>query len=177
MDSPTRQRQCDAFARLDAIMEIGTAVPSERAAAGSLRWQSRTGLQGCDRAPGPRRSDCEAKSLAKVAVSARARNLSSGWLPASAAQGQARHRRQVRRARLKGHTRQISLQYLPLHLRHARESIRLRLGSRCSFANSFPGNTISNRDLRIGRPVHRVLSGNDGKAVQMSPTILPDVLL
>jgi lipid-A-disaccharide synthase len=33
MDSPARQRQCDAFARLDAIMEIGTAVPSERAPA------------------------------------------------------------------------------------------------------------------------------------------------
>jgi lipid-A-disaccharide synthase len=31
-DSPERQRQRDAFARLDAIMEIGTAVPSERAA-------------------------------------------------------------------------------------------------------------------------------------------------
>jgi lipid-A-disaccharide synthase len=32
-DSPARQRQCDAFARLDTIMEIGRAVPSERAAA------------------------------------------------------------------------------------------------------------------------------------------------
>jgi lipid-A-disaccharide synthase len=32
-DSPARQRQCEAFARLDAIMEIGRAVPSERAAA------------------------------------------------------------------------------------------------------------------------------------------------
>lgn len=32
-DSPQRQRQCEAFARLDAIMEIGRAVPSERAAA------------------------------------------------------------------------------------------------------------------------------------------------
>jgi lipid-A-disaccharide synthase len=33
VDSPARQRQCDAFAKLDAIMEIGRAVPSERAAA------------------------------------------------------------------------------------------------------------------------------------------------
>jgi lipid-A-disaccharide synthase len=33
VDSPARRRQCDAFARLDAIMEIGRAVPSERAAA------------------------------------------------------------------------------------------------------------------------------------------------
>ncbi len=32
-DSPARQRQCDAFARLDAVMEIGTAMPSQRAAA------------------------------------------------------------------------------------------------------------------------------------------------
>jgi lipid-A-disaccharide synthase len=32
-DSPARQRQCDAFARLDAIMEVGRAVPSHRAAA------------------------------------------------------------------------------------------------------------------------------------------------
>jgi lipid-A-disaccharide synthase len=32
-DSPERRRQCEAFARLDAIMEIGRAVPSERAAA------------------------------------------------------------------------------------------------------------------------------------------------
>jgi lipid-A-disaccharide synthase len=32
-DTPARQRQCDAFARLDTIMEIGTAVPSKRAAA------------------------------------------------------------------------------------------------------------------------------------------------
>jgi lipid-A-disaccharide synthase len=31
-DSPSRQRQIDAFARLDAIMEIGRAIPSERAA-------------------------------------------------------------------------------------------------------------------------------------------------
>jgi lipid-A-disaccharide synthase len=35
-DSPARRRQCDAFARLDAIMEIGLARPSERAAAAVL---------------------------------------------------------------------------------------------------------------------------------------------
>lgn len=33
VDSPARQRQCDAFARLDAVMEIGRAAPSQRAAA------------------------------------------------------------------------------------------------------------------------------------------------
>jgi lipid-A-disaccharide synthase len=32
-DTPERRRQTEAFARLDAIMEIGLAVPSERAAA------------------------------------------------------------------------------------------------------------------------------------------------
>jgi lipid-A-disaccharide synthase len=32
-DSPLRRRQCEAFAKLDAIMEIGSAVPSRRAAA------------------------------------------------------------------------------------------------------------------------------------------------
>ena len=32
-DSPQRRRQCEAFAKLDAIMEIGSAVPSQRAAA------------------------------------------------------------------------------------------------------------------------------------------------
>jgi lipid-A-disaccharide synthase len=31
-DSSARQRQCDAFAKLDAIMEIGRAIPSQRAA-------------------------------------------------------------------------------------------------------------------------------------------------
>jgi len=31
-DTPARQRQCTAFARLDAIMEIGSASPSARAA-------------------------------------------------------------------------------------------------------------------------------------------------
>lgn len=35
-DTPERQRQIDAFARLDAIMEIGRAVPSDRAAAAVL---------------------------------------------------------------------------------------------------------------------------------------------
>jgi lipid-A-disaccharide synthase len=32
-DTPERRRQLEAFARLDAIMEIGSARPSERAAA------------------------------------------------------------------------------------------------------------------------------------------------
>jgi lipid-A-disaccharide synthase len=32
-DSPARRRQSEAFARLDSIMEIGIAVPSQRAAA------------------------------------------------------------------------------------------------------------------------------------------------
>jgi lipid-A-disaccharide synthase len=41
MDSPARQRQCEAFARLDAIMEIGTAVPSERAAAAVIAMAGR----------------------------------------------------------------------------------------------------------------------------------------
>ncbi|MEA2991674.1 MAG: lipid-A-disaccharide synthase, partial [Alphaproteobacteria bacterium] len=31
-DTPERRRQIEAFARLDTIMEIGSAVPSERAA-------------------------------------------------------------------------------------------------------------------------------------------------
>jgi len=31
-DTPARRRQLDGFARLDAIMEIGTTVPSARAA-------------------------------------------------------------------------------------------------------------------------------------------------
>ena len=31
-DTPQRRRQCDAFARLDAVMEIGAAAPSLRAA-------------------------------------------------------------------------------------------------------------------------------------------------
>jgi lipid-A-disaccharide synthase len=36
VDSPARRRQCDAFAKLDEIMEVGRAVPSERAAAAVL---------------------------------------------------------------------------------------------------------------------------------------------
>lgn len=32
-DTPQRQRQCEAFARLDAVMEIGSMAPSARAAA------------------------------------------------------------------------------------------------------------------------------------------------
>jgi lipid-A-disaccharide synthase len=32
-DTPQRRRQCDAFARLDAVLEIGAATPSARAAA------------------------------------------------------------------------------------------------------------------------------------------------
>jgi lipid-A-disaccharide synthase len=41
-ESPQRRRQCEAFPRLDAIMEIGRAVPSKRAAAAvialSRKW-------------------------------------------------------------------------------------------------------------------------------------------
>jgi lipid-A-disaccharide synthase len=40
-DSPERQRQLEAFARLDAIMEIGQAAPSQRAAAIVLRYAKR----------------------------------------------------------------------------------------------------------------------------------------
>ena len=32
-DSPERRRQCEAFAKLDTIMEVGGRAPSERAAA------------------------------------------------------------------------------------------------------------------------------------------------
>jgi lipid-A-disaccharide synthase len=32
-DSPQRRRQCEAFATLDAIMQVGGRAPSERAAA------------------------------------------------------------------------------------------------------------------------------------------------
>jgi lipid-A-disaccharide synthase len=46
MDSPARQRQCDAFARLDAIMKIGTAVPSERAAVAVIAIGRRHGSTG-----------------------------------------------------------------------------------------------------------------------------------
>jgi len=40
-DSPARRRQLAAYDRLDAIMEIGTAVPSERAAAAVLKTAER----------------------------------------------------------------------------------------------------------------------------------------
>jgi lipid-A-disaccharide synthase len=36
-DSPQRRRQCEAFATLDAIMEVGSQAPSERAAAAIIR--------------------------------------------------------------------------------------------------------------------------------------------
>jgi lipid-A-disaccharide synthase len=42
-DSPQRWRQCEAFAKLDAIMEIGSAVPSRRAAAKVIALSSRVG--------------------------------------------------------------------------------------------------------------------------------------
>jgi lipid-A-disaccharide synthase len=42
-DSPQRRRQCEAFAKLDAIMEIGSAVPSRRAAAAVLALSSGVG--------------------------------------------------------------------------------------------------------------------------------------
>jgi lipid-A-disaccharide synthase len=40
-DTPERRRQLDAFARLDAVMEIGQAVPSDRAAAVVLQCAGR----------------------------------------------------------------------------------------------------------------------------------------
>lgn len=40
-DTPERQRQLEAFARLDALMEIGSAIPSERAAAAVLACAGR----------------------------------------------------------------------------------------------------------------------------------------
>jgi len=43
-DSPQRRRQCEAFARLDEIMEIGSAVPSARAAAAVIALSR--GVQG-----------------------------------------------------------------------------------------------------------------------------------
>jgi lipid A disaccharide synthetase len=46
MVSPARQRRCDAFAHLDAIMEIGTAVSSERAAAAVLATARRHASTG-----------------------------------------------------------------------------------------------------------------------------------
>jgi hypothetical protein len=117
MDSPARQRQCDAFARLDAIMEIGAAVPSERAAAAVIAMAaarvSRVAIAH------HRRSDVRGEGLAKVAASAKKSK-------------QARRPRQVRCAHLKGHTRHISLQRTtasPLHFTSVtpRGSARLRL--------------------------------------------------
>jgi lipid-A-disaccharide synthase len=46
-DSPQRRRQCEAFARLDAIMEIGSAVPSRRAAAAVIAISRRVGNVAC----------------------------------------------------------------------------------------------------------------------------------
>jgi lipid-A-disaccharide synthase len=43
-DSPQRRRQCEAFARLDALMEIGRAVPSERAAAAVIALSQKSSL-------------------------------------------------------------------------------------------------------------------------------------
>jgi len=40
-DSPERRRQCEAFAKLDAIMAIGGAAPSERAAAAVIALSGR----------------------------------------------------------------------------------------------------------------------------------------
>src|SRR5215467_11676630 len=42
-DSPQRRRQCAAFASLDKVMEIGSAVPSERAAAAVIALCRRMG--------------------------------------------------------------------------------------------------------------------------------------
>lgn len=47
-DTPERQRQIEAFARLDAIMEVGSAVPSERAAATVLRCARSFDLGQCE---------------------------------------------------------------------------------------------------------------------------------
>jgi lipid-A-disaccharide synthase len=42
-DTPERRRQCEGLARLDAVMEIGVAVPSARAAAIVLAMAGRSG--------------------------------------------------------------------------------------------------------------------------------------
>jgi lipid-A-disaccharide synthase len=42
-DTPQRRRQCEGLARLDAVMEVGIAVPSARAAAIVLALASRSG--------------------------------------------------------------------------------------------------------------------------------------
>jgi lipid-A-disaccharide synthase len=44
LDSPERQRQLDAFARLDAVMEIGIAHPSARAAEIILKEAALSGV-------------------------------------------------------------------------------------------------------------------------------------
>ncbi len=41
-DTPQRRRQCEALARLDAVMEVGVAVPSARAAAIVLAMAARS---------------------------------------------------------------------------------------------------------------------------------------
>ena len=48
-DSSARQRQCDAFARLDTIMEIGRAVPSQRAAAAVIEMALSGSMQARSR--------------------------------------------------------------------------------------------------------------------------------
>jgi lipid-A-disaccharide synthase len=47
-DTPERRRQVDAFARLDAIMEVGQARPSDRAAGLVLDWATRQGQQASE---------------------------------------------------------------------------------------------------------------------------------
>jgi lipid-A-disaccharide synthase len=42
-DTVERRRQCEGLARLDAVMEVGVAVPSARAAAIVLAMASRPG--------------------------------------------------------------------------------------------------------------------------------------
>ena len=42
-DTPERRRQCAALARLDAMMEVGAAVPSARAASIVLATAGRAG--------------------------------------------------------------------------------------------------------------------------------------
>ena len=42
-DTPQRRRQCEGLARLDAVMEIGVAVPSARAAAIVVAMAGRAG--------------------------------------------------------------------------------------------------------------------------------------
>jgi lipid-A-disaccharide synthase len=80
MDSPARQRQCDAFARLDGIMEIGTAVPSERAAAAVIAMARRHRATGRDPRRRPRDS-CrmvEATTVGAKIVPSRRRERHSG---------------------------------------------------------------------------------------------------